>query len=204
MATMKITILGLETSKQGQNKSIFEKLQLPSGYDSEEVQNVILLECGEFETLYADADFLTEAIGIWSRKWFRTFDKWLTALNLEYNPLDNYDRTEEWTDDTDTVGTSKINTNGSSGSQTDSNVSAYDSGTYSPDSQDITSGTTSSVSDGSNKDEIRNVRKGRAHGNIGVTTSMQLIESELKLAEWNLYQHIADIFKKELCIAVYE
>lgn len=43
----------------------------------------------------------------------------------------------------------------------------------------------------------------RLFGNIGVTTSQQMLESELKIAEWNLYEHIADIFIDEFCILVY-
>ena len=41
------------------------------------------------------------------------------------------------------------------------------------------------------------------HGNIGVTTTQQMLESELSLAEWNVYEHITDLFIEEFCVAIY-
>lgn len=57
-------------------------------------------------------------------------------------------------------------------------------------------------------DETRNLatsgkHSGHMYGNIGVTTSQQMLQAELDIAEWNLYEHIADIFVRELCIPVY-
>lgn len=40
-------------------------------------------------------------------------------------------------------------------------------------------------------------------GNIGVTTSQQMVESELKLRYFDLYEHISDIFVDELCVRVF-
>ena len=45
---------------------------------------------------------------------------------------------------------------------------------------------------------------GRVSGNIGVTTSQQMIESELRLRlGYNLYDIIADEFKRRFCILIY-
>ena len=41
------------------------------------------------------------------------------------------------------------------------------------------------------------------HGNIGVTTSQQMLKSELDIQAWNCYEHICDVFIKEMCVAVY-
>ena len=46
-------------------------------------------------------------------------------------------------------------------------------------------------------------RLGRAHGNIGVTTSQQMLQSELDIARWNIYEQITDLFLSEFCIMVY-
>lgn len=40
-------------------------------------------------------------------------------------------------------------------------------------------------------------------GNIGVTSSQQLVEAELKLRYFNLYERISDIFLDELAVRVY-
>ena len=43
----------------------------------------------------------------------------------------------------------------------------------------------------------------RTHGNIGVTTSQQMLQSELDIAKWNIYEQITDLFISEFCIMVY-
>ena len=48
-----------------------------------------------------------------------------------------------------------------------------------------------------------NVRTGRAHGNIGVTTSQQMLESEIEIARFNLYDEISNLFLSEFCIYTY-
>lgn len=59
---------------------------------------------------------------------------------------------------------------------------------------------------GDNKYETDNNLSHNAHlyGNIGVTTSQQMLESEFKLRQnINIYDVIAEIFFKELCIYIY-
>lgn len=43
----------------------------------------------------------------------------------------------------------------------------------------------------------------RAFGNIGVTTSQQMLQSELDIALWNIYEHITDMFIEEFCVLLY-
>lgn len=40
-------------------------------------------------------------------------------------------------------------------------------------------------------------------GNIGVTTSQSMLAEELRIQSWSIYQHMADLFCKELLIQVY-
>ena len=50
----------------------------------------------------------------------------------------------------------------------------------------------------------RATRTGRVSGNVGVTTSQQMIEAELRLRlGFNLYDIIADEFKRRFCILIY-
>ena len=47
-------------------------------------------------------------------------------------------------------------------------------------------------------------RTSRIHGNIGVTTSQQMLEQELQISEKiNIYNYIVNEFKQRFCIAVY-
>ena len=146
-----------------------------------------------FCVLYPDPDYFQLMNGAWWDRWKGAFEKWFTALSLEYNPIENYDRIENWTDSGESG--SEISSSGT----TEGQVSAFDSSTYSPHDKEINS--SGSEASASNTDE----HEGRIHGNIGVTTSQQMLESEMVLQQkWgNLYNHIADVFISEMLIAVY-
>lgn len=146
-----------------------------------------------FCVLYPDPDYFQLMNGAWWDRWKGAFEKWFTALSLEYNPIENYDRIENWTDSGESG--SEISSSGT----TEGQVSAFDSSTYSPHDKEINS--SGSEASASNTDE----HEGRIHGNIGVTTSQQMLESEMVLQQkWgNLYNHIADVFISEMLVAVY-
>lgn len=207
MSTAKLTLIGLYNN----DNTLFDSLTLPAGIDKTVLVNNILFRSGDFEVLYADPDFLKPAISLWGQKWNRTFEKWQKALAVEYDPLYNYDRREEWvtSEDEGTVTTGKSTDVGSTdvGTTSNDNVSAYNSSTLVPDKQNIlTSGsnTVGNTEMENTSDRDRNeVRTGRAYGNIGVTTSQQMLQSELDIASWNLYEHITDIFLSEFIIPVF-
>lgn len=250
MAQAKITLIGIENYLNPE-RSVFDKMNLPDGIDKETLIGSIILRCQEFELLYSDPDFLIDAVNIWSRKNYWTFDKWVKAINIKYDPLYNYDRTEEWTD-THEGDYSKTGSGTSSGSTTDSSdYTRTDNLTQTnnlSDTNDITlthkekafndtnlvnnqtevtdqdqshtgtvtntgternagsgSGTYSNTNSNgeSGDDSFENKHNGRMYGNIGVTTSQQMLQSELDIARWNMYEHIADLFASEFCIMVY-
>ena len=166
--------------------------------------------------MYADPDFMKDAIGMFSDTWQPTFERWVKALAIEYNPLENYDRKEDWSDTRNasesgsTSGSSSSSTSGTTSSTTTNKVSAYDAGdalttrdqaqTYGADgssSSGTSSGTSSSkTSEGAKHD-------GRIHGNIGVTTSQTMLLSELDLGYWNIYEKITDLFLTHFVLPVY-
>lgn len=45
--------------------------------------------------------------------------------------------------------------------------------------------------------------KAHLFGNIGITTSQEMLSAELSISEWNLYDHITDLFLTEFIIPVY-
>lgn len=232
MSLAKITLIGQETWLQKENKSVFDLLNLPSGIDKDDCTDNIMMECGEFETLYSDPFFMRAAVGTWSKKHYRTFEKWINALNLEYNPIENYDRMEDWTDTgnkqntldftdaTTTKTTGKTTTEGTSDQNgfTEDQVSAFDSNTYQESEKHIVDTDESHEDEVNSTNEMLNSSKqntegnedsesihtGRIHGNIGVTTSQQMLQSELDIARFNIIQEITNLFMEELCIMVYE
>lgn len=212
MSVAKITLTGQQIWLNQKNESLFDFLQLPEDIDKDACVDNIMLECGEFETLYSDPEFMRAAIGTWSTKHYRTFLKWIEALNLEYNPLDNYDRYEEWTDTRNKHDSLEDDTKGSSSikNKTDNEgkVSAFDSSDYQPSEQSESNNS----SDSTNSNNLKH--KGEEHegsnhmghirGNIGVTTSMQLVRDQLELVRFNIINEITNLFMTELCICVYE
>lgn len=259
MATAKICLIDFNRYMSANNEDLFSLLNLPEGIDKDTLTGNILLRGGEFECVYSDPYFIQNAIAVWSSKWYRTFDKWVKALAIEYAPLENYDRQEDWTDTTDgstsgrrdngntrTLNYTDTNTLGSAETRTldledertldttntsTHDVSAYDSSTYQPADKTVTEddGTDTTTHTGtdtltrsgndalshsgtivdafgegmSTKNDQKLTHKGRIHGNVGVTTSQQMLISELELAEWNLYEHITDIFLSEFVIPIY-
>lgn len=95
MAAAKLTLIGLY---QWDN-TIFNDMVLPSGIDKDLLVDSLMLQGGEFETLYPDPAFMKRSIKIWSSKWYRTFAEWLRGTQETWNPIYNYDRFEESQDE---------------------------------------------------------------------------------------------------------
>ena len=201
---MKLTLIGYDTFFKNENDDLFKNLDLPEGLDKDTLTQNILLEGGEFEVLYADPIFMQSAIGVWSKREYDTFLRWVKALEIEYNPLENYDRHEDWTDTLDSDSTSRSQGTVDTNSTSTLDVSAYDSTGYQP--KDKTSDLIDTDTTDSNTSTLDNKARhtGHVHGNIGVTTSQQMLESELDLGYWNIYSRITEMFIKEFCIMIYE
>lgn len=247
MSVAKITLYSFAHWMHLNNDDLFSGITLPEGIDKDTLIENILLRGGEFEVVYSDPNFMQYAIGSWSRKWYRTFLKWITALNIDYNPLENYDRFEDWTDTGDkgndmtrtlnnkdkrTLNTEDKETRNISDATvynstmtSTKQVSAFDSSTYQPSEQDTDLHTGTDTTNGTGTDTFnhtgsdtmdhsgtindkgientKDIHTGRIHGNIGVTTSQQMLQSELDLALWNIYEHITDLFLTEFIIPIY-
>lgn len=327
MGAAKITLFSFAKYMNDIDDDLFSRMTLPSGIDKDVLTDNILLRGGEFEVIYSDPFFLQKSIRIWSSKWYRTFEKWVNALNIDYSPLENYDRIETFKDIVDkdsnnlrtlnnedkrtldnedkrTLDNEDKRTNDHIDTQTHSalnktvnddtnlqkhnnnnkttndaqdkrtldtetisetTVSAFDSSSYQPSNKVVTNedgtitddhtgtimenqtgvtadehkgvttdtgsgilkdshtgtitdnhtgtvtdnhtGTVTDNHTGTIKDALKDdtvtTHYGRTHGNIGVTTSQQLLESELEIAKWNLYEHITDIFLEEFIIPIY-
>lgn len=213
-----LTLIGM----YNYDPTLFDNMILPDGIDRDIAIDTMLEKSGEFEVLYPNFNFLKMKIGTWFQRHYRTFDKWLTALNIVYNPLENYDRMEDYSDirKSTTDGTAS-GTSNSSGSTTpatqtvtdEKQVSAYDSATYQPAEKNTSSNvvntagsdTSTSSSSSTSKDVLDEevTHTARLHGNIGVTTSQQMLQSELDIARFNIYENIADLFIEDFCLMIY-
>ncbi|MBQ0139413.1 MAG: hypothetical protein KBT36_08960 [Kurthia sp.] len=199
----KLTLIGLNNYLQYDNTSLFNEMKLPKGIDRNVLVNTILLNSSEFEVLYPDAYFCKEVINNICEKWYYTFEKWIKVLNIDYDPLNNYDRKEEWEDSVSgTIKDTGSVTNVSESNQ-DNKVSAFNSSVMQDNDSSSFESSNTSTNNLTKAENTKTIHKARLYGNIGVTTSQQLREAELSTVEWNLYEHMSDIFLKELVIPVY-
>ena len=207
MASSKMTLIGMNIFMLNMNDDLFKNLSLPEELDKSTLTNNILMRGGEFEVAYSDPTAMQSIIGIWSNKMQPTFTRWVNALAIEYAPLENYDRFEHWTDETDGTGSAESSgsVNTTTGDTSELTKSAYDQSTYSPYEKTINDGTVGTTTSDTTGTTMSNdsEHNGRIHGNIGVTTSQQMLEQELNLGYWNVYEKITELFLQEFVIPVY-
>ena len=235
----RLSVLGL----YHHNNRLFNSMHFPDGFSQDEKDTVIaniLAECAELECLYPNYETMHFMIGAWSALEMPVWNRIYTASKLEYNPIENYNRTENETITNDlsethsgtdsTAHTGKDTSSSSaSGSETNSgtdsttnSVTAYDSSNlYTHDKTDLLHGhavsTTGSQSGSltygkmealthgeviSHDDTI--TKESHISGNIGVTTSQQMLEQEINIAAaLNVGKLITESFRERFCLLVY-
>ena len=211
MSLMKMTIMGMENYLKSDNDSLFKNISLPIGLDKQLVMDAIMLRCAELEVYYSDPHYMKAVTEHWFMKKYHTFEEWLRGLNSTYNPIENYDRYEDWTDkrtgkrEDDNTLSDVAASSGSGTTATD--VTADTSSSYLPDSEvtSSSSATSNQTTTGHNESNSSDngEHSGHIHGNIGVTTAPAMLEEFYKISEWNIYDHIADAYKNEFCVGVY-
>ncbi len=167
--------------------TILDGLIVPEGMDGENLRDNLLLETESMEILYPNTLFLKMAITVWAAERKEVWDKLYATTVLEYNPIENYDRQEE--SESDNSGTS-----GGTTTSTNSNTS-YDSDTFKD--------TGKAVSSGNNTTKGNSKFKSRVHGNIGVTTTQQMIDQERRSVEFCMTEYIINDFIDRFCVGVY-
>lgn len=154
------------------------------------------------------------------------WDKKYAALIAEYNPLENYHMVEHG-EDLDTMdygqkqksfvhGRQEENTTiGSQNNSNENEVSAFNSGSYQDnnkttenlgqrsDSRESIS-YTDTETENANQDETLKEHDFERSGNIGVTTSQQMLESELKLRSYRFFEEMFKDIDSLIALRVYD
>ena len=125
-------------------------------------------------------------------KWNRLYDAYLQST---YKPLDNYNMEEKETPDltrTKNVKTEVKNENG---------IFGFNSSTKVPQSESVTSGEKLKNEEEEKQSGTRTLNRS---GNIGVTTSQQMLQSEIDLrSNFNFMNEIMNDVDSILCLLVY-
>lgn len=193
---------------------------LPTGLQHETLDPLLLAETAELEILYPEPNTLGTVITAWATARGPAWARMAAALNAEYNPIHNYDRSEEETVEREgesSKGGSLDRSTGSTVTGTDSASLTSDRAGYNspaanaPRSKDTSSGSSSNTATGTQDDSWTEdgtdsetvTKSSRVSGNIGVTTSQQMIQAELELRRMDIYRLIVQEFKTMFCLGVY-
>lgn len=209
------------------DNTIFDNMQLPEEIPNDDdeflalIIDTILYKYGDAPLFSPDPSVIKFYIGRWSKRRAPLWLRYYKAITTEYEPLENYDRNEkrEFTHGKKITYSGTI-TDTPSGSikveqddTTTDNISADNSSTYQPDGQHILDGETNTSYqnykeersfNNSDTNSGKDVEEARTHGNIGVTTSQQMLESELDLIpRLDLAEYIAEDWHNEFCLMMY-
>lgn len=154
-------------------------------------------------------------------------DKWnklYNVLNSEYNPIENYNRVENTTINNtgnettnENINNSEVLTGGHTNTNTNENthkVSAFNDETFSNDSNDVNNSTDNFIynnetktNTATNTSSKNNTGTNETHstisGNIGVTTTQQMIVSEIELRKYNIVNEFYSDLDNLLTIGIY-
>lgn len=184
--------------------TIFDDMVVPATITKDDVIDDILFRHGDQPLFCPEPTVMKYYIKKWSERMLPLWNRFLAAASAVYDPIENYRRIE---DRTDTIGNTRtLNTNtATTGTDTTENqVSAENVSTYSPDDKTVRTPNLNSADTGTVTDVGGVVVSSTIHGNIGVTTSQQMLESELTLIpKLDTIRYISDSFQAEFCLAVY-
>lgn len=207
--------------------TIMDNFTVPDGIDRRLALDTIYQRCGLTPLYHPDPAWLKFYVGRWCSKNAKTWEELYKTTIQDYNPIYNYDRTEETTDTRS--GTRKLSEDTSSNTQQNGDTSVTDtssdssehtlsadnSDSYEPGYKDVSSRQDTQASESSNRVDVTGDRAVdettgetyshtlRAYGNIGVTTTQEMLEAQRKVVRYNIYNEIADSFKDEFCLYIY-
>lgn len=186
------------------NEHLFDDMYIPESLDRDTVVASIIMETEGLEALYVDVPFMMDAIKYWSITMRHKWDKLVASMNFDYNPIWNKDgvrmHTEEENksserDETVADSTASTSNNFGAGFNTTSGLTNRERDTVQNSGQVKT--------DEDLKESTKRESKDVEQGNIGVTSTQQLIKEEREVADINIYSIIAKDFKQKFCIQVY-
>ena len=161
--------------------SLFDGMSWPGGVTADDVLPELTAELAELELIYPAAGTMKASIASWSKSRVGAWNRIAAALDAEYDPVENYDRYEDWND--------KANSKGGYLNK----VAGFNVADQMQDQSSIEQSTDSGSE-----------HSGHIHGNIGVTMAQQMIEAELDLRTKNDIVHIIIAeFKQRFCLMVY-
>lgn len=227
---LKLTLWGMNDYLDGTLLDFLSESLPADTFDPEIMEQLIYAECGDLYPYYQVPLYCKQHIKNFFDRNKEQFKRVWEALYSEYNPIENYDRIEAWSDshsestrDSESLSMSSsesvsavTSSSDSQSSSANGNISAFNSPNMQPQSasngnaatsgrtNNDTRGTSNSLRAGLNvKDNIaRDDHRGRVHGNIGVTTSQQMIQQSIELGSYDIYIWVISLFRKNIISSI--
>lgn len=179
---------------------IFKGINIPYSYDKEVLINTILSECMMYQPLYVELPILNQLIINFFNVNYTDFMKLAYLYDLQYendyNPIWNKDGSyiekESYTKDNSFNSNSNENSNSNNINQ----VSAYDSGDFQNNNKDTLTSNENRTKNDSGKENFNHSIERQEKGNIGVTTTMNMIKEEMNVHKDNSYNKYEIVAKK--------
>lgn len=209
------------------DNSIFTDIYV-KGVTKENLIEHFLLSYGDLTPIYQDPSYLRRHVTSVAHSLQWTIDHLWEVTQLEYNPIENYNRMESWEDkgggtfqkgkvDTEeTFNKGSVTTTFGKVSDSTHKVAAFNSSTTEvantdnitdsgSDSQTFGADTSKgSVTNGLDASTTSGTHEGRIHGNIGVTTSQQMVQAQIDLTvAYNYLDRVCELYANRLLIGVW-
>lgn len=186
---------------------LFSQLKIPTGLKNELFINRLCYETANMEVLFSSPPIFENVIGLWCDTNLERWQKLYDTTQLDYNPIENYDRNEEWEDTSTTASSvdSHDTGTGKNSAQDKQRKAAFDSGAMVDSDSGENSSESESTQTGHSTGESSeySTHKARLHGNIGVTTTQEMIQEERRVLEFNMYSYLIQEFKEQFLLLVY-
>ena len=194
MSMYKISILGLYQYSD----TLFDKLTMPTVEvinpipgqqarvyvpDKDTLVSMILEKSSDLPCLYPNFEFMQFMVGVWSKNCQYMMTTLWNTMNAQYNPIHNYDRT----------GTIKRNSKSSSSGNSVNSQTAFNSDSFKDLGKNVSSG--SATGDETVTETVS--------GNIGVTSTQQMLTQQRDIAMFKWYDIVSDDFISKFCIQIY-
>lgn len=209
------------------DNTILDLLVLPEALDRATLIDNLLMETAEQEIIYSNLGFLKQAIGSWSKKNLSVWEELYKTQHYEYNPIWNKDGTvteletrdlkgtDHTTDNTDRVDNLQDKETRDLKDDTLESVYGFNSSSDAPANKVEAKYTGNDTNDHTGRQDIDRtfdkattdtgtVKHERTEqGNIGLTSTQDLIKQQQELVKFNLMDYIIEDFSKKFCLGVY-
>ena len=173
---------------------IFDDITVTPLLDKQTVIDTIVLKAATYDVLHHSFPLAKSMNTIWFKSHYEQFDRLAKAVATEYDLIQNYDRTREYSRK---VKRDEKQTDNS----TDTNsVSAFNQTGYSPESQ--TTGEGNSDRTGNEDETIME----HEYGDLSVSTSSSKVKEEMDLRadpRYNVYETIAELWMRDFTLRTY-